>query len=330
MRGAPLAALLWAALLLVSSCAPPAPKAAPAPAHAAPARPVGPPTITFRYFAAPVYYRDEVVVLMLHDIAPHPQPYTDEITPATFQADLELLRRDHFNVIPASLLADFLEHKAQVPPNAVLLTFDDGYQGVYTYGFPLLERYRVPATCFIITGFVQGPHQKPWTMSWAELERMYASGLVSLQSHTYDSHGAVRSGPATTGPALTDSVWDPATRSYETPAHYRQRIGQDLARARRELEQHLPGARVDMFAYPFGAYDPTVIRILRRDGYRFAFTTYGGAATSQTDPYRIFRINVGTWHTTPQALVAAARDTGIAMAAHPGFQAPARVVPSWR
>jgi peptidoglycan/xylan/chitin deacetylase (PgdA/CDA1 family) len=291
-------------------------------------RPPVPRQLTFRYFSGPVYYRHEVVVLMMHDITPHPQPYTDEITPATFQGDLRSLRRDHFNVIPGSLFVSFMEHGASVPPNAVLLTFDNGYQGLYTYGFPLLKRYHVPIMCLLITGWVV--HHEPWAMTWSELGRMYDSGLVDMQSQTYNSHQGVQSGPGnTTGSALTDRIYDPATGTYESKAHFRKRIGSDLAEAKRVLEAHFPGDRVNFLSYPFGAYDQTVIRVLRREGYRFAFTTWGGAATPYTNPFQIFRINTGTWRSTPTDLVGATRAAGVAMQAHPRYQSPSRVVPTW-
>ena len=44
-----------------------------------------------------------------------------------------------------------------MPPHAVMITFDDGAQGVWEYAEPVLKRYNMSATAFIITGFV-GTH----------------------------------------------------------------------------------------------------------------------------------------------------------------------------
>ena len=50
-------------------------------------------------------------------------------------------------------LTDVLSNKS-LPPNPVVLTFDDGYKNNYKYAFPLLKKYKVPATIFITTGFI--------------------------------------------------------------------------------------------------------------------------------------------------------------------------------
>lgn len=43
-----------------------------------------------------------------------------------------------------------------VPANAVALTVDDGYEDFYTVAFPILRKYRVPATLYVTTDFVDG------------------------------------------------------------------------------------------------------------------------------------------------------------------------------
>ncbi|MCL6593957.1 MAG: hypothetical protein K6T31_08280, partial [Alicyclobacillus sp.] len=77
-----------------------------------------------------VYYQNRVVVVTFHDISPDVySPYV--ITPETFAADLDAFH-EHFNVITNQQFIDFLDGRGTVPPNAILLTFDDGYRNMYT------------------------------------------------------------------------------------------------------------------------------------------------------------------------------------------------------
>lgn len=75
------------------------------------------------------------------------------IEPLEFENQLKLIRK---YCSPVSLL-DVL-YKNNVPPNAVVITFDDGYRNNFQYAFPLLKKYHVPATIFVTTGFVDRKH----------------------------------------------------------------------------------------------------------------------------------------------------------------------------
>lgn len=78
---------------------------------------------------------------MFHNISPTTKG-RGTITPAAFAADIRQLVRDGFQPVTAAQLAAFLRGKGEVPPNAVAVTFDDGYAGTYTYAFPVLRQYR--------------------------------------------------------------------------------------------------------------------------------------------------------------------------------------------
>jgi len=69
-----------------------------------------------------------------------------------FARQMETLDR-YFNVLPLEELVERAA-KSDVPPNAVAITFDDGYQDNYENAFPILKQFGLPATIFLATGAI--------------------------------------------------------------------------------------------------------------------------------------------------------------------------------
>ena len=68
------------------------------------------------------------------------QPTDDPVTPAQFESHLQALRNAGYQAVPlADLLSYLATGQPQLPANAVVLTFDDGYEDNYTHAFPLLQ-----------------------------------------------------------------------------------------------------------------------------------------------------------------------------------------------
>lgn len=132
----------------------------------------------------------------------------------------------------------------------VVLTFDDGYLDTYSNAFPVLQRHRLTATVFLVTGSVGatsgawGPPIPVPLLTWAHVQEMARYG-ISFQSHTK------------THPDLTRC--DDAAALAE------------LLGSRAEIEDHV-GERVDALAYPFGSHDPRVVSLTEQVGYRSGWT----------------------------------------------------------
>src|SRR5215470_4389456 len=61
----------------------------------------------------------------------------------------------HCLPVPLSTLKASRTAMRQSPPRAVAVTLDDGYRNVLTVALPLLSKFRIPATVFVVTGFDQ-------------------------------------------------------------------------------------------------------------------------------------------------------------------------------
>lgn len=93
------------------------------------------------------------LILIYHRIHPEPGPFMiDPVPPARFERQMRHLARA-YRPLP---LAELYERSREgtVPPGAVAVTFDDGYADNATHALPILERYRIPATVFLVTGCI--------------------------------------------------------------------------------------------------------------------------------------------------------------------------------
>ena len=76
-----------------------------------------------------------------------------------------------------------------LPPNSILITFDDGYKNNYTLAFPILKKYNIKATIFLNTKFIE---KDETYLNWDEIREMYESGLIDFQLHTHSHQLTVK------------------------------------------------------------------------------------------------------------------------------------------
>ena len=85
-----------------------------------------------------------------------------------FEAQLDWLARNNYQVLRLADVAGFLAGKKALPQRSVVITIDDGYETVYRHAFPLLKKYGFPATLFVYTDFIgsrdgcHGPSCRSW------------------------------------------------------------------------------------------------------------------------------------------------------------------------
>jgi peptidoglycan/xylan/chitin deacetylase (PgdA/CDA1 family) len=165
----------------------------------------------------------------------------------TFEADLEFLTTNGYQALSGTEFVNYLEGPGDVNPRSVMLTFDDGPKNFFEIAFPILRRHGVRAVAFIAPGLHADTSSDDVTdarpMTWQEIAAIHASGLVEFQSHTLESR-FVPNWPQAVPLAACDPAIERKRRRSPLP------FEADLALSRRELEEHLPGARVDQLAFP--------------------------------------------------------------------------------
>jgi peptidoglycan/xylan/chitin deacetylase (PgdA/CDA1 family) len=184
------------------------------------------------------------------------------VSPKRFGEHLATLAAAGMNTVTAAQVAEAFNGGPPLPPNAVMVSFDDGRADAMMFADPLLKQAGMAATMFVITGAASEPGI--YYSSWDRIESYAGSGRWDIQSHTATSHREHDTDGDGSLPMLTSLA------EGETLEEYRLRVRQDLADAGAAIEDHV-GRRPVAFAYPFGAYgadrsnDPAIQNILREE-----------------------------------------------------------------
>jgi peptidoglycan/xylan/chitin deacetylase (PgdA/CDA1 family) len=110
---------------------------------------------------------EKALVLCYHGVTEQCSDPRLCVTPSHFAEHLEVLRQ-HARPIRLQQLPRALSD-GKLPDRSVVVTFDDGYVDNLYNAKPLLERYGIPATVFVITGYI-GDEREFW---WDELDRLF-------------------------------------------------------------------------------------------------------------------------------------------------------------
>src|SRR5258708_2761985 len=126
-----------------------------------------------------------VPILMYHHIRINPMPASPlwaslNVDPNLLDSELNYLHTNDFHIITLGDLIKIMNGQEKLPKNPVILTFDDGYEDFYTNAFPLLQKYKMKATEFVITQVETAPAY----LSWDQIVALDKSGLVEIAAHT--------------------------------------------------------------------------------------------------------------------------------------------------
>jgi peptidoglycan/xylan/chitin deacetylase (PgdA/CDA1 family) len=182
------------------------------------------------------------------------------LTLASFSRRIEHLAR-WYQVISLAAVADSVRSNSPLPPNAVVLTFDDGFDDVFTTIYPALKKAGMPFTVFLASGFIGRPG-----MLTAARVRDLAKDAGALI--TWGAHGESHR---------------PLT---EVPPEEAER---EIAESKTAVE-NLVGQPVTAFCYPDGKYNPELQDVLRRRSLTLACATGRKLNTPPFDVLALQRI----------------------------------------
>ncbi len=181
------------------------------------------------------------------------------VTTKHFKEQMDLLSKNGYTVIPLAALVAWRLGKGPAPSaHSVVLTFDDGNLSFYREAKPIIEAQRLPVTLFIYPSCISNAS---YAMTWNQLAELAAEPIVSIESHT---------------------VWHPNFKQEakkSNPADYNAFVDMQLRKSKAILEDRLKHA-VDLLAWPFGIYDPSLLNRAKAAGYQAGFSIECRAATA--------------------------------------------------
>jgi biofilm PGA synthesis lipoprotein PgaB len=253
----------------------------------------------------------KLTVLSYHEIAERADALVPNyaVTPANFAAQMQWLRDSHHHFVSVDdVLADAAGRKP-LPPDAVLVTFDDGYQSMYVHAFPVLKELHIPAVVALVGSWLDAKGgtvdfdgkaiPRDDLLTWDEIRTMQHSGLVEVGSHTYDLHRGVPGNPqGNRQPAATTREWLPDRNRYEDETSYQRRVAADLRRNNALLQARL-GRSPRVVVWPYGRYNAETTRIAKSLGMPVGLSLDDGPNTAATPLSGLRRVLVEGVMTVP-------------------------------
>ena len=184
------------------------------------------------------------------------------VTPAVFDSQVKTLKDAGYTLMTAKELGEVLDGKMQMPEKPILLTFDDGHWDFATEVLPILKKYNVKATAYIITGFIGGSD----FMSASQLQDVVDSKLVDVGAHTVH-HISLKGRPY----AVAQKEIDDSKTWLEDNYHI----------------------SIVSFAYPNGSFDLQAAELVKDDGFSTAVSTVPGMDQNQANRFFLYRLRPG-------------------------------------
>jgi len=247
----------------------------------------------------------KLTVISYHEIADQKDSLVPDIavSPTNFVRQMDWLKNHGYQFVSVSDVLEDHEGKKPLPEKAVLITFDDGYQSVYTHAFPVLKLFNAPAVIAVVGSWLDVPSDgkvnfdgklipRSEFLTWDEIKEMAGSGLVEVGSHTYDMHHGTLSNPqGNMQPMATARRYLPELKHYEEESVYRKRIIADLRRNNEEIMKHgLHSPRV--IAWPYGRYNVELREAAEKLGMPIGLTLDDGPNSEDTPLWGLRRIMV--------------------------------------
>jgi len=206
-----------------------------------------------------------VSILMYHHVSAS-TPRSTSVSEDELRAHLSYLRDNGFHVIALTDAVEAIRDNLALPDKAVVLTFDDAYENIYSAGRPILQEFDMPWTLFVTTDPVG---ERPGNyMSWEQIRTLHEEGVI-IANHSRD-HAHL-----------------PRRQGFGSERAWREAVTENIRGAEQKLLEEV-GVSHKLFAFPYGEYDNELLEIIDELGY-VGFAQHSGGFGPSSDTRAIPR-----------------------------------------
>jgi peptidoglycan/xylan/chitin deacetylase (PgdA/CDA1 family) len=175
------------------------------------------------------------------------------IAGSKFRQQMQAIKDSQIPVIPLADVMAWKRGEKNIPPESIVITFDDGWEGVYEHAYPVLKEFDFPFTVYLYKKYVNIGGR---SMTWDQVRDMMRNGC-EIGSHSV-SHESLKKKP----------------KAGMSDADYRAWVLAELKDSREFLEQNLK-IKITSFAYPYGVFDDEIMNTGLQIGYESLVTVNG-------------------------------------------------------
>lgn len=209
-------------------------------------------------------YASSIPVLMYHffyDKTKNPTTDANYTEITKFEEQIKYIKENNYYIPSWDELQQFIDNKIKLPEKSIIITVDDGSETFFYLAIPILQKYDINATSFIISSWYDKNTLK-------DIINTYDT--IDFQSHTHDMH---RGGCSGGHGGLFRCI------DYEDGMN-------DLKKSKEYLGKN------DVMCYPFGDFTDNTLRITKDSGYKLGFTTEYGKVKPGMDKLKLPRIRI--------------------------------------
>jgi len=175
------------------------------------------------------------------------------IAGSKFRQQMQAIKDSQIPVIPLADVMAWKRGEKSIPPESIVITFDDGWEGVYEQAYPVLKEFGFPFTVYLYKKYVNIGGR---SMTWDQVRDMMRNGC-EIGSHSV-SHESLKKKP----------------KAGMSDADYQAWVLAELKDSRDFLEQNLK-IKITSFAYPYGVFDDEIMNTGLQIGYESLVTVNG-------------------------------------------------------